>query len=114
MGKTEHPLDGLRVAIRATDGFEQIELTGPRRALEHAGADTYLVAPEDGKIRGWNHTDWGDELEVDLPLADADPDDFDALLLPGGVTRRARDRFAAARGSPPPSDSRRARCPRRS
>ena len=85
MAKRERPLDGLRVAILATDGFEQVELTGPRRALEQAGADTLLVAPEDGTIRGWNHSEWGDELDVDLPLADADPDDFDALLLPGGV-----------------------------
>ena len=85
MAKRERPLEGLRVAILATDGFEQVELTGPRRALERAGADTQLVAPEDGTIRGWNHSEWGDEIDVDVPLADADPEDFDALLLPGGV-----------------------------
>jgi protease I len=81
---TDH-LRGLKVAILATDGFEQSELTRPRRALDEAGAKTTVVSPKDGEIRGWNHKDWGDACQVDLALADARAGDFDALLLPGGV-----------------------------
>ena len=76
---------GKKVAILATDGFEQVELTEPRKALDAAGAETRVVSPKDGKIRGWNFNDWGDEVNVDLSLDQASPDDFDALLLPGGV-----------------------------
>jgi protease I len=68
-----------------TDGFEQVEMTEPRRALDDAGADTVLVSPKDGRVKGWQHTDWGDEFPVDSPLSAARADDFDALLLPGGV-----------------------------
>ena len=78
-------LKGLRVAILATDGFEQDELLKPRQALDRAGADTQVLAPKDGRIRGWRFTDWGDEVAVDAPLEDVRPDSFDALLLPGGV-----------------------------
>jgi protease I len=78
-------LDGLKVAILVTDGFEEVELLEPRRALDEAGADTRVVSPKPDRIRGWNFTDWGDELPVDVPLDRARPDDFDALLLPGGV-----------------------------
>jgi protease I len=78
-------LNGKRVAILATDGFEQVELTGPKQALELAGATTQIVSPAKGQIKGWNHTEWGDRFAVDLPLEQANPDDFDALLLPGGV-----------------------------
>jgi protease I len=78
-------LDGKRVAIVATDGFEQVELLDPRRALERAGARTEVVAPKGGAIRGWDHTDWGQEVRVDRTVDDADPADYDALLLPGGV-----------------------------
>jgi protease I len=78
-------LEGLRVAILATDGFEQSELTVPRKALDDAGAITLVVSPKPGSIKGWNHTDWSDEVDVDEPLAQADAEDFDALLLPGGV-----------------------------
>ena len=78
-------LKGLRVAILATDGFEQDELLKPRQALDQAGARAQVVAPKDGRIRGWNFTDWGDEVAVEAPLESAQPDDFDALLLPGGV-----------------------------
>jgi protease I len=78
-------LRGFKVAILVENGFEQIELTEPRKALDAAGADTRVVSPQSGKVRGWNHTDWGEELPVDVPLAQAKPDDFDALLLPGGV-----------------------------
>jgi protease I len=78
-------LDGKKVAILVTDGFEQVEMTEPRRALDEAGADTVLVSPKDGRVKGWQHTEWGDEFPVDRPLASARADDFDALLLPGGV-----------------------------
>lgn len=78
-------LDGLRVAILVTDGFEQVELEQPRSALAGAGATTQIVSPKSGRVKGWKFTDWGDELPVDLPLEGARADDFDALLLPGGV-----------------------------
>jgi len=78
-------LQGMKVAILVTDGFEQVELTEPRKALDQAGADTHLVSPKDDEVRGWNFTDWGQSLPVDLKLDDARPQDFDALLLPGGV-----------------------------
>jgi protease I len=81
----DEPLDGLTVAILVTDGFEQIELLDPREALEEAGAETVLVSPKRTTVRGWQYTDWGNELRVDLPLDEARPRDFDALLLPGGV-----------------------------
>jgi protease I len=78
-------LDGKRVAILVTDGFEQVEMTEPRKALEDAGARTDLVSPARGKVKGWQHTKWGDEFPVDVPLDAARPDDYDALVLPGGV-----------------------------
>jgi deglycase len=78
-------LSGKRVAILATDGVEQVELTEPRKALDAAGATTKVVSPKSGSIKGWNHTDWGDKIHVDITLDDANPDDFDALMLPGGV-----------------------------
>ena len=78
-------LSGKRVAILATDGVEQVELTEPRKALDQAGAKTSVVSPKDGKIKGWQHDHWGDEIPVDVPLASARADDFDALMLPGGV-----------------------------
>ena len=78
-------LTGKRVAILATDGVEQVELTEPRKALDEAGAKTTLVSPKSGKIKGWQHDHWGEELKVDLALESANADTFDALLLPGGV-----------------------------
>jgi protease I len=78
-------LHGLKVAILATDGVEQVELLEPRKALDEAGANTTLVSPKSDRIRAWNFTEWGDELNVDLPLDRARPQDFDALHLPGGV-----------------------------
>jgi protease I len=78
-------LKGKNVAILATDGFEQSELTEPRRALDQAGAKTVVIAPKPGSIRGWKSKDWGDKVAVDLTISDADPHDFDALMLPGGV-----------------------------
>ena len=78
-------LNGKKIAILVAKGFEQVELTEPRRALQEAGAETVIVSPEDGTVRGWNKTDWGDDVAVDRSLADASADDFDGLLLPGGV-----------------------------
>jgi protease I len=78
-------LTGLKVAILATDGFEQSELSEPRKALQEAGADTEIVSLKPGRIRGWKAKQWGDEVEVDATLDDADPKDYDALVLPGGV-----------------------------
>jgi protease I len=78
-------LHGLRVAIMVTDGFEQVELLEPRRALDGAGAETRLVSPKPDRVRGWDFEDWGDDVPVDVPLEQARPQDFDALLLPGGV-----------------------------
>ncbi|MBW6527873.1 type 1 glutamine amidotransferase [Sphingomonas sp. RHCKR7] len=78
-------LSGLKVAILVTDGFEQVEMTEPRNALDAAGADTTLVSPMGGEVKAWDFTDWGDTFPVDVHLDDARPDAFDALLLPGGV-----------------------------
>ena len=78
-------LEGLKVAILVDDGFEQVELVEPRKALDQAGAETRVVSPKAERVCGWDFTDWGDELPVDVPLDGARPDDFDALLLPGGV-----------------------------
>jgi protease I len=81
----DETLEGLKVAILVTDGFEEVELTEPRKALDQAGADTSVVSPKGDEVRGWNFTDWGQKLPVDLKLDDARLEDFDALLLPGGV-----------------------------
>ncbi|MGH9493554.1 MAG: type 1 glutamine amidotransferase domain-containing protein [Candidatus Sulfotelmatobacter sp.] len=86
-------LQGKRIAILATDGFEQAELLEPREALEAAGAITLVVSPNDGKIKGWNHTDWGTEVPVDVTLKTAKAEDFHALLLPGGVMNPDRLRM---------------------
>jgi protease I len=83
-GKSDN-LRGVRVAILATDGFEQAELTEPRQALDAAGADTAVISPKQGKVRGWKMKEWGDEVEVDQALDRADPKNYDALVLPGGV-----------------------------
>jgi protease I len=78
-------LNGKRVAALVTNGFDQVELTEPKKALEQAGARVDVVSPESNEVRGWNHKDWGDRIRVDRTLADARPDAYDALLLPGGV-----------------------------
>jgi protease I len=75
-------ITGLKVAILVETGFELVE---PRKALDQAGAETRVVSPKRDRVRGWNFTDWGDEFPVDVALDRAQPDDFDALLLPGGV-----------------------------
>lgn len=78
-------LTGVKVAILVTDGFDQVELTEPRQALDAAGAVTRIVSPRDGEVRAWKFTDWGITLPVDVRLGEADAAAFDALLLPGGV-----------------------------
>jgi protease I len=78
-------LKGRRVAILATEGFEYSELTEPKKALEDAGAKTQIISPKEGKIKGWSKGDWGDSVSVDVNLNSANPNDYDALLLPGGV-----------------------------
>jgi protease I len=78
-------LRGAKVAILVSDGFEQVEMTEPRKALVEAGADTSLVSPKPGNVRAWDLTNWGEEFPVDQALETADPKAFDALLLPGGV-----------------------------
>jgi protease I len=78
-------LKGLKVAILIENGFEQVEMTEPRKALDEAGALTSIVSPQEQKVRGWKFTEWGDYFPVDRKLDDVEADDFDALLLPGGV-----------------------------
>lgn len=82
MAKT---LQNKRIAILVDDGFEQSELTDPKKALEQAGATAIIVSPAKGRVKGWRHGNWSDELDVDLPLDQARVEDFDGLLLPGGV-----------------------------
>jgi protease I len=78
-------LKGKKIAILATNGFEQSELLEPRKALNAAGAETVIVAPKSGEIKGWNSKDWGESVKVDKALENANPNDYDALILPGGV-----------------------------
>lgn len=78
-------LAGKRIAMIVGDGFEQVEMTGPKQALERAGARVDIVSPEREKVRGWRTKEWGDEFTVDRFLPDADVEDYDALVLPGGV-----------------------------
>ena len=79
-------LKGKRVAIIVTDGFEQIEMTSPREALDKAGAKTVLISPKDGQVQGFTHHDRADKFNVDLPLARANASDFDAVVIPGGYS----------------------------
>src|SRR4051812_40004077 len=81
----QHVLRGKRVAIVATDGFEQLELTEPKRALEEAGAIVDVVSIHPGKIQGMNHMDQGDRIKVNKTIDQANPRDYDNLMLPGGV-----------------------------
>ncbi|HEX5834584.1 MAG TPA: type 1 glutamine amidotransferase domain-containing protein [Pyrinomonadaceae bacterium] len=78
-------LSGKKIAILVADGFEQVELTGPKEALEAAGAEIEIVSPAEGEVQGWNHDEKGDRFPVDMPLNLARSDDYDALVLPGGV-----------------------------
>jgi protease I len=78
-------LSSKRVAALVDNGFEQSELLVPKEALEAAGATVDVVSPQPGKVKGWKHTDWGEEVPVDVALDSADAAQYDALLLPGGV-----------------------------
>jgi protease I len=78
-------LNGKKIAILATDGFEQAELMEPRQALVGAGATTVVISPKSGEIKGWKLKDWGERVKVDKTLDESNPNDYDALVLPGGV-----------------------------
>ena len=78
-------ITGKKVAILVAEGFEEVEMVKPREVLEKAGAETAIVSPVKDEVQGWNHFDKGDRFAVDVPLEDANADEFDALLLPGGV-----------------------------
>lgn len=78
-------LNGKKVAILVAEGFEQVEMTQPRQALQEAGAQTHLISPKGGQVQGWNHYEKGDSFPVDKTLDEAKPEDYDALMLPGGV-----------------------------
>src|SRR5436305_6729026 len=78
-------LEGKKVAILVANGFEQVEMTKPREALDEAGAETKIVSPKSGQIQGMHHADKGDKFDVDITLEEADPAEFDALLIPGGL-----------------------------
>jgi protease I len=85
MNTNNHDLKGKKIAILATDGYEQVELTEPKDNLEEAGAKVEVLSIHDGKIKGWNKTDWGSTVKVDCLVNAAKPGDYDALVLPGGV-----------------------------
>lgn len=78
-------LENMRVAAIMTNGFEQIEFTSPRDALRGEGAIVHLISPAEGQVHGWHHLEKGDRFDVDVPIDQANPDDYDAVLLPGGV-----------------------------
>jgi protease I len=78
-------LKGKKIAILATDGFEEVELSKPHKALNDAGAETFIIAPHNGSIKAWDEDHWSDDYEVDVVLDNANAEDYDNLLLPGGV-----------------------------
>ena len=78
-------LTGKKVAILIESGLEEVELTSPKKALEDAGAEVEIVSPQKGKVKAWAHDHWSIELPVDVNVEDADPNDYDALMIPGGV-----------------------------
>lgn len=92
---SEKRLDGLKVAALVEEGFEQVELLEPMRALREAGAEVLVVSPKAGKVRGWNNEQWGDEIKVDVPLSEARAEDFGAILQPGGCMSPDRLRINA-------------------
>ena len=81
MGK----LSGKKVAILTENGFEEVELTSPLKALKEAGATVEIISPQKKKVKAWNHDHWSIELPVDVQLNNASVDDYDALVIPGGV-----------------------------
>jgi protease I len=78
-------LKGKKIAVLATNGFEESELFEPMKALENSGAEVYIISPEKGTIKGWNHGDWSKEIKVDVTIDDAKESDYDVLVIPGGV-----------------------------
>ena len=78
-------IQGKKIAILTENGFEQIELTSPKDELEKAGATVHIISPQKDKVKGWDEDDWGIELPVDVHIDEADPEEYDALMLPGGV-----------------------------
>lgn len=86
-------LRGKRIAALVDNGFEQVELTEPKKALEQAGAKVDIVSPQAHKVKGWQHTNWGDEFPVDRRIEEAKADEYDGLLLPGGVMNPDRLRI---------------------
>jgi len=78
-------LENKKIAILTEEGFEQVELTSPKEALKAAGATVHVISPKSGTIKAWDKTNWGIEVDVDKALSDVSPDDYDALVLPGGV-----------------------------
>ena len=82
---SNNALQGKKIAVLATDGFEQTELRVPLDELRSAGAEVHVIAPKDGSIRGWDHDKWGTAVPVDRTIKDADPNAYHALVLPGGV-----------------------------
>lgn len=83
--QNQQQLNQKKIAILVADGFEQVELTEPKQALEAAGAQTHIISPKQDTVQGWNHFDKGDRFPVDVVLEQANPENYDALLLPGGV-----------------------------
>jgi protease I len=88
-------LAGKRIAALVDNGFEQVELVDPKKAFEAAGAKVDVISPQSGKVKGWQHTAWGDDIVVDTRLEDARPDQYDGLFLPGGVMNPDRLRMNA-------------------
>lgn len=78
-------LNGKKVAILATNGFEESELIEPKKAIENSGAQVFIISPEKGRIKGWNHGNWSKDIGVHKSVQEANPSDYDALFLPGGV-----------------------------
>lgn len=78
-------LTGKKVAILTENGFEEVELTSPKKALEDAGAEVEIVSPQKEKVKAWSHDHWSIEIPVDVNVKDADPNEYDALMVPGGV-----------------------------
>lgn len=81
----EHKINGLKIAIVVANGFEQSEMVEPKKNLEQAGAKTFIISPDEGKVKGWKEKNWGDAFTVDKKIDQAKVEDYDGLLLPGGV-----------------------------
>jgi protease I len=79
------PLEGKKVAILTENGFEEEELTSPKKALQEAGAVVHIISPQKRKVKAWSHDHWSIELDVDVSVDEAFPEDYDALVIPGGV-----------------------------